>query len=169
MLTFSKDVTVAANAYCQEVAIEQTLTNPELWWPYISSDQPLYTVDYKFQAGTEIRNSLCHRFSIREITTEINLSEFVMESDGTEQQALSGDNDTLGMIANMMQIYVNHCPIMLKGGGYCPTDLFQRHSQRTNEAVQDPVTEQFVIDLMKKWALTVCVTKVSSLTTISMT
>ena len=137
VLTLSKDVVVAANAYCQEIAIEQTILNPELWWPYMSGGQPLYTVDYTFKAGTETSDSLRHRFGIREITTEINLSEFVMNSGGTEQQALTGGNGTLGMIANMMQIYVNHRPVMLKGGGYCPTDLFLRHSQRTNEAVVD--------------------------------
>ena len=122
-----KTVTVAANAYCQEIAVEYSVTNPELWWPYLSGDQPLYHIDYTFTpTGGVASDNLTHRFGIRQIDVEINYAE----------KAVSGNNTNN---ADMMQVYVNHKPVMLKGGGYSPTDLFLRHSQETNQAVVDYV------------------------------
>jgi exo-1,4-beta-D-glucosaminidase len=122
-----KVVTVAANAYCQEIAVEYSVTNPELWWPYLSGDQPLYHIDYTFTpTGGVASDNLTHRFGIRQIDVEINYAS----------KAVSGNNTNN---ADMMQVYVNHKPVMLKGGGYSPTDLFLRHSQETNQAVVDYV------------------------------
>ena len=121
-----ENVDVKPNAYCQEIAVEYAMDNPELWWPYLSGDQPLYTVDWTFVINGVDSDSLHHRFGIREIDAEINVSAM----------ADSDDPDELGD-EQMLQIYVNHQPVMLRGGGYCPTDLFLRHDQDTNEAVVD--------------------------------
>ena len=128
-MRFEEDVTVKGGAYCQEVSITKEFggNNLKLWWPYKSGDQPLYTVDYTFTpTGQPASDSLSHRFGIRQIETEINMSEFMMQN-GSPQSASSD--------ANMMQLYVNHRPILLEGGAYCPTDLFLRHSQSKNESI----------------------------------
>ncbi|MDR2670219.1 MAG: discoidin domain-containing protein, partial [Oscillospiraceae bacterium] len=102
----------------------------QLWWPYLSGDQPLYTVDYQFSVGAAVSDGLHHRFGIREIGAEVNVSPYA------NQNSASISNNSL---ANMLQIYVNHRPVLLKGGGYCASDLFLRHSAAANQAVVDYV------------------------------
>ena len=127
-----ENVNVPANAYHQEIALKANdypmlnLANPQLWWPYLSGDQPLYTVDYEFTVDGVVSDRLHHRFGIREITEEVNVSPYA-----------NNDADTISTthLANMLQIYVNHRPVLLKGGGYCASDLFLRHNPKTNEAV----------------------------------
>ncbi len=132
----SKNIDVAGAAYNQEVSLSSsdftqlTLRKPELWWPYMSGDQPMYTVTYTISSGGVQSDTLVHRFGVREVTTEVNVSAFANGNAATV---------AAGSLANMMQVYVNHKPIALKGGGYCPTDLFLRHSQRANKAVIDYV------------------------------
>jgi len=129
-------VNVPSDAYNQEIELraadypQLNLTNPQLWWPYLSGDQPLYTIDYEFSVDGVVSDKLHHRFGIREIGAEVNVSPYA-----------NNDADTIGVshLANMLQIYVNHRPILLKGGGYCATDLFLRHNLKTNEAVVEYV------------------------------
>ena len=116
----SNSITVPANAYCYEAALTTTIANPKLWWPNQYGDQPLYHIEYTFTASGGISDIFTHRFGIREITYEINRSAKVSGNDGY-----------------MMQVYVNHVPVVLKGGGYCPTDLYLRHSERANKAVAE--------------------------------
>ena len=126
------NVTVPSDAYNQEIELraseysELNLSNPQLWWPYLSGDQPLYTVDYEFSVDGVVSDRLHHRFGIREIGLEVNVSPYANNES---------DSITLTHLSNMMQIYINHKPILLKGGGYCATDLFLRHNLKTNEAV----------------------------------
>lgn len=118
-------VTVAANAYCQEVSLATwTVSNPELWWPYLSGDQPLYIVKYEFiiNGRSEPSDLMKHRFGIRQIEQKVTTS--TLSSSSNQPQ---------------FQIYVNHQPIVLKGGGYCPTDLLLRHSELNNRAAIDLV------------------------------
>ncbi|MCL2151883.1 MAG: hypothetical protein FWH57_02820 [Oscillospiraceae bacterium] len=118
-------VTVAANAYCQEVALATwTVEDPELWWPYLSGDQPLYNIQYSFVIGaqTEASDVFTHRFGIRQIVQRVTTSS--VSSSSNQPQ---------------MQIYVNHQPIICKGGGYCPTDLLLRQSKFNDQACIDLV------------------------------
>jgi len=127
-----ENVIVPANAYNQEIELRAAdysplnLTNPQLWWPHLSGAQPLYTVDYEFSASGVVSDRLHHRFGIREITEEVNVSPYANANS---------DSIRTTRLANMLQIYVNHRPVLLKGGGYCASDLLFRHSMKTNEAV----------------------------------
>jgi len=127
-----ENISVPADAYNQEIELRATdypqlsLANPRLWWPYLSGDQPLYTVDYEFSVNGNVSDRLHHRFGIREITEEVNVSP------NANNYADNISNDHL---ANMQQIYVNHRPILFKGGGYCASDLLLRHDKKVNEAV----------------------------------
>ena len=127
-----ENVKVPADTYNQEIELKAadypqlTLSNPQLWWPYLSGDQPLYTIDYEFSVDGIVSDRLQHRFGIREITVEVNVSPFA-----------NNYADSIGKnhLANMQQIYVNHKPVLFKGGGYCASDLFLRHDKNVNEAV----------------------------------
>ena len=127
-----ENINVPADAYNQEIALraddypQLNLENPRLWWPHLSGDHPLYTVDYEFSTNGIVSDRLHHRFGIREISEEVNVSPYA-----------NGYSDSISTnhLANMLQIYVNHRPVLLKGGGYCATDLFLRHDKKTNEAV----------------------------------
>ena len=135
--TVQKDVLIPPLKYNHEIHFraadfpQLVLTNPELWWPYLSGDQPMYTVDWTVFRSGFVSSTLSHRAGIREITAEINVTPLGNQNRATV--ALSSG-------ANMIQFYVNHKPILLKGGGYCATDLFLR---------RDPVKNQGVIDNMK--------------------
>jgi exo-1,4-beta-D-glucosaminidase len=135
--TVTKDnIIVAADAYNQEIELRASdypqlnLANPQLWWPYLSGGQPLYTVSYEFSVGGVVSDKLHHRFGIREITEEVNVSPYANNDS---------DSITTTHLSNMLQIYVNHRPVLLKGGGYCATDLLLRHNKKTNEAVVEYV------------------------------
>ena len=127
-----ENINIPADAYNKEIEIRPSefpqlnLTNPQLWWPYLSGDQPLYTIDYEFSVNGVVSDRLHHRFGIREITEEVNVSPYANEYS---------DSISTTHLANMQQIYVNHRPVLLKGGGYCATDLMLRHDKSVNEAV----------------------------------
>lgn len=129
-------INIPDDAYNWEIELraeeypQLSLVNPQLWWPYLSGNQPLYTVDYEFSVDGTVSDKLHHRFGIREISSEVNVSPYA-----------NNNADTISMshFANMLQVYVNHRPILLKGGGYCASDLFLRHDLKTNEAVVEYV------------------------------
>lgn len=124
----SGTVVIPANAYCWEVPVTtQTIAGNDLklWWPYLNGDQPLYNVEYKFVTSGVTTDTLNHRFGIREITAEVN--------------KFSAHNNSY-----MLQYFVNGKPIVIKGGGYCPTDLYLRN---------DNVTDQQVVDLLKEMGM----------------
>ena len=127
-----ENINVPADAYNQEIALfsadypQLCLANPQLWWPYLSGDQPLYTVDYEFSVNGVVSDWLHHRFGIREITEEVNVSPYAN---------MYSDSITSNHLSNMLQLYVNHRPVLLKGGGYCATDLLLRHDKNVNQAV----------------------------------
>ncbi len=131
-----ENIHAPADAYNQEIVLraadypQLNLENPQLWWPYLSGEQPLYTIDYEFSINGVVSDKLHHRFGIREISEEVNVSPYA-----------NGYADSISTthLANMLQIYVNHRPVLLKGGGYCATDLFLRHDRKTNEAVVEYV------------------------------
>lgn len=131
-----ENVTVPADAYNREIELraadhpQLNLAEPRLWWPYLSGDQPLYTVDYEFSVDGIVSDRLHHRFGIREIGAEVNVSPYANNN---------ADTIAASHLANMLQVYVNHRPVLLKGGGYCASDLFLRHDKRTNEAVVEYV------------------------------
>ena len=137
LATVSKEVTVAPKKYDQEIAFRSDdfpqldIADPELWWPYLSGDQPLHTIEWSFTVGETVSDAMAHRAGIRQVTVDLNVTPL-----GNQNRATIANNSG----ANMIQFYVNHKPIILKGGGYCPTDLFLRH---------DPVKNQGVIDNMK--------------------
>lgn len=131
-----EEVHVPAGTYNQEIELravnhpQLNLVEPRLWWPYLSGDQPLYTVDYEFSVDGIVNDRLHHRFGIREISAEVNVSPYA-----------NNNEDTIGVshLSNMLQVYVNHRPVLLKGGGYCASDLFLRHDGKTNKAVVEYV------------------------------
>src|SRR5690606_25181679 len=129
-------INVAGDAYNKEIELhasvyqELNIADPRLWWPYLSGDQPLYTVDYEFFADGELSDKFHHRFGIREINSLFNVSSY----SNIFSYSISASH-----LASMLQIYVNHRPILLKGGGYCATDLLLLHNLKTNESVVEYV------------------------------
>jgi len=127
-----ENVNIPANTYNQEIELSASdfsqlkFTNPQLWWPHFSGGQPLYTVDYEFSTSGISSDKLHHRFGIREISEELNVSPYANNN---------ADSISKTHLANMLQIYVNHRPVLLKGGGYCASDLLLRHNPKTNKAV----------------------------------
>ena len=120
----SQAVVIPAAAYNQEIAMTTTVGNPQLWWPYMSGDQPLYHVEYSFVINGAVSHTLDHRFGIREITNEVNTT---VRNIG---------NTTF---RNQMQVYVNHKPVLIRGGGYCPTDMYLRQREKDHQGVIDYV------------------------------
>ena len=123
-IVINKSVTIPAKAYCREVQalLNYRLFDAKLWWPYLSGDQPLYTVDYVFTANGAVSDTLHHRFGIREVKQEVN--KFANHAQ-----------------AYTTQVYVNHQPIVIKGGGFSALDHYYRHSQISNISFMEVMKE----------------------------
>ncbi|MCL1808993.1 MAG: dockerin type I domain-containing protein [Clostridiales bacterium] len=133
----SKAVTIPSGKYNQEIAFSYNdfdalkLSDPQLWWLFTMNNQAkqaLYTVDWSFAVGSAVSDSLTHRAGLRQIDCDINISSIAARNANT----VAANHG-----ANMMQVYVNHQPVVLRGGGYCPTDLFLRHNDWQNQGVVD--------------------------------
>ncbi|MFF2445622.1 FIMAH domain-containing protein [Neobacillus sp. NPDC058068] len=125
--TLSQPVTLSAGAKDQEIAFTAEKFNglkikdPKLWWPIGMGDPSLHTVEFKFTAdNNKVSDNISQRFGIREITTEMNVSPSTRTSPP---------------LKDMVQFYVNHKPVLIKAGGYSPTDLYLRRDMDTNIAV----------------------------------
>ena len=82
----------------------------------------MYSVEFAFRnADNTVSDVLTNRFGVREVGFEVHRAPAVAASADLESY--------------MMQLYINHMPILMKGGGYCPTDLLLRHSAEANQAV----------------------------------
>ncbi|MCL1981768.1 MAG: hypothetical protein FWG53_01580, partial [Clostridiales bacterium] len=131
-----KNVTIPSKVYNVEMIFRPAdfpalnMSDPKLWYPAGSGDQPLYNINWSFTYDGAISDALTHRAGLRQLSYEINVTPL-----GNQNRATVTSNAG----ANMAQFYFNHKPVLLKGGGYCPTDLFLRH---------DPVKNQGVIDNM---------------------
>jgi len=126
----SKPVTLAAQAKEVEYDFKSTeyselnIVNPQLWWPKDMGDHPMYTVTFTFTVNDKVSDVIKQKFGIREITTEMNVSP-----------------SNVASLKDMVQFYVNHKPVLIKAGGYSPTDLFLRRDQNANEAVMQYVQD----------------------------
>lgn len=124
--TLSQPVTLSAGAKDQEIAFTADkfnglkINNPKLWWPIGMGEPNLHTVEFKFTANNKVTDSISQKFGIREVTTEMNVSP---------------STKTNPPLKDMVQFYVNHKPVLIKAGGYSPTDLYLRRDMDTNIAV----------------------------------
>ncbi|MCL2165002.1 MAG: hypothetical protein FWH55_11580, partial [Oscillospiraceae bacterium] len=106
--------TMPAGAYNWDIPLVENFFFPEarLWWTNGAGDQPLYTVEYTLTVGGVVSDTLTHRFGIREITDEVNN----VNASGTTG----------------LQVFINHQPITMKGGGFGALDHFYRMDELTN-------------------------------------
>jgi exo-1,4-beta-D-glucosaminidase len=128
----SQPVELNAGAKDQEFAFtpdkysKLNLKNPQLWWPKDMGGHPMYTVEFKFTTGKTVTDQITQRFGVREITTEMNVSPSTSQDPP---------------LKDMVQFYVNHKPVLIKAGGYSPTDLFLRRNPDANRAVVQYIDE----------------------------
>ena len=115
--------TVPAGYYNWDVPVLEgrRLNNAELWWTNGMGSQPLYSIEYTITVDDRVSDTLTHRFGIRQLRQEIN-------SFGTGANAIG------------LQVYINHQPIILAGGGFSALDMFYRHSDLANRNFIDIVT-----------------------------
>ncbi|MFJ7728754.1 FIMAH domain-containing protein [Neobacillus sp. NPDC097160] len=125
--TLSQPVTLSAGAKDQEIAFTAEkykglkIKDPKLWWPIGMGEPLLHTVEFKFTTNdNKVSDRISQRFGIREITTEMNVSPSTKINPP---------------LKDMVQFYVNHKPVLIKAGGYSPTDLYLRRDMDTNIAV----------------------------------
>ncbi|MFI9381723.1 glycosyl hydrolase 2 galactose-binding domain-containing protein [Kutzneria sp. NPDC052558] len=102
-ITVSQSVTVAAHAKTTVTFPVQTISHPQVWWPYQMGAQPMYTLDTTVAGG----NSTHEQFGIRTITTAL-IGKSASAPDGVRQYSVNGQ------------------PFVVRGGGFAP-DLFLRY------------------------------------------
>ncbi len=107
-ITATKSVTVAAGATTTVTFPTQTITTPQIWWPYQMGSQPLYTLTTSVAQGSTASNSTSEQFGIRTVTSYLTGSS-TAEPQGTRAFKING------------------VPIVIRGGGFAP-DLFLRYS-----------------------------------------
>ncbi|MBW7453012.1 S-layer homology domain-containing protein [Paenibacillus sepulcri] len=126
----SQPVTLGAGVEDQEFNFgsdkyaELNIANPQLWWPKDMGGQPMYSIEFKFTSNNVVTDVIKQKFGIREINTEMNVSP-------------SDENS----LKDMVQFYVNHKPILIKAGGYSPTDLLLRRNQENNVAIMQYIDD----------------------------
>jgi exo-1,4-beta-D-glucosaminidase len=127
LTTLSQPVNLNAGAKDQEIAFTSdkfnklNIKDPKLWWPIGMGEPSMHTIEFKFTtADKKVTDRITQRFGIREITTEMNVSP---------------STKTDPPLKDMVQFYVNHKPLLVKAGGYSPTDLYLRRDMDTNIAV----------------------------------
>ena len=103
-ITVSQSVTVAAHSKATVTFPVQTISHPQVWWPYQMGASPLYTLDTSVAGG----NSTHEQFGIRTITTKL-VGAAPIAPDGVRQYSING------------------VPFVVRGGGFAP-DLFLRYS-----------------------------------------
>ncbi|MGV9383758.1 glycosyl hydrolase 2 galactose-binding domain-containing protein [Nonomuraea sp. NPDC003707] len=98
-IEFSQDVALAANQ-TKRITFNQTLANPQVWWPHTMGAQPLYDLNLTATTGGAESDTLTQRFGVRKVE--------------------SGKN------AGGRRYYkINGRPILIRGGGWSP-DIFLR-------------------------------------------
>jgi exo-1,4-beta-D-glucosaminidase len=102
-ITVSQSVTVAAHSKATVTFPVQTISHPQVWWPYQMGAQPLYTLDTSVSGG----NSTHEQFGIRTVTTKL-IGKAAIAPDGVRQYAING------------------VPFVVRGGGFA-SDLFLRY------------------------------------------
>ncbi len=102
-ITVSQNVTVAAHSKTTVTFPVQTISHPQVWWPYQMGAQPMYTLDATVTGG----NSTREQFGIRTITTAL-IGKAPSAPDGVRQYSVNGQ------------------PFVVRGGGFAP-DLFLRY------------------------------------------
>ncbi|MCL1809552.1 MAG: hypothetical protein FWG42_07310 [Clostridiales bacterium] len=119
---FSVPVTVPAGYYNWDVPVAEDflVADAQLWWTLGVGKQPLYTVEYAISVDGALSDTLLHRFGIREISQEFN-------------------NYANANNAFAVQVYVNHHPIVMKGGGVSVLDMFYRTDDLDNRNFMEVV------------------------------
>ncbi|MFC0440055.1 beta-mannosidase [Kutzneria buriramensis] len=102
-ITVSQSVTVAAHSKATVTFPVQTISHPQVWWPYQMGPSPLYTLDTTVAGG----NSTHEQFGIRNITTAL-VGKATIAPDGVRQYSINGQ------------------PFVVRGGGFA-SDLFLRY------------------------------------------
>jgi exo-1,4-beta-D-glucosaminidase len=102
-LAFSQNVSLAANE-TKRITFNQTLTNPQVWWPYQLGAQPQYDLGLTATVGGAVSDTLTQRFGVRKIESAKNAS-------GRRYYKVNGRS------------------ILIRGGGWSP-DIFLRKDLR---------------------------------------
>ncbi|MEU7855306.1 fibronectin type III domain-containing protein [Nonomuraea sp. NPDC049141] len=102
-LAFSQNVSLAANE-TKRITFSQTLTNPQVWWPYQMGAQPQYDLNLTATVGGAVSDTLTQRFGVRKVESAKNAS-------GRRFYKINGRS------------------ILIRGGGWSP-DIFLRKDLR---------------------------------------
>lgn len=99
------------------------LENPRLWWPLDQGEQILHLLSMRFETSGVISDSQVATFGIREITGELYGGAPRMG----EVFDNNGDFTNIKTDERPLLIRVNHRPVLIRGGGWCP-DMLMRTS-----------------------------------------
>ena len=112
-ITVSQNVTVPAST-TQTVSFTPasfpslTISNPQVWWPYQTGAQPLYTLQTSVAQNGTTLNSTSETFGIRNVTS-----------------SLVGSNT--GEPSGARSFQINGVPFVVRGGGWSP-NIFLHYS-----------------------------------------
>jgi exo-1,4-beta-D-glucosaminidase len=99
------------------------IQHPQVWWPAGWGEQKLHELSLTFEiAGAKSDAQSC-RFGIREITGELH-------GDSPREGAVFNNNGDFSRVKTderPLLLRVNHRPILIRGGGWCP-DMLARSS-----------------------------------------
>lgn len=105
---------------------ELRVEHPEIWWPAGWGEQKLHELAMEFAIAGTISDAQTATFGIREITSELHGD--TPRPGGVFNN--NGDFTAIPTDERPLLLRVNHRPILIRGGGWCPDMLMRSSPER---------------------------------------
>ena len=102
------------------------IAHPEVWWPAGWGEQKLHELSMQFDIAGTTSDAQTATFGIREITAELHGESARMGAVFNN----NGDFTDITTDERPLLLRVNHRPVLIRGGGWCPDMLMRSSPER---------------------------------------
>jgi exo-1,4-beta-D-glucosaminidase len=130
-VTFSEELTLGPGEHRSVILTpdefpQLRIEHPAVWWPAGWGEQPLHQLSMSFEVEGATSDAQSCNFGIREITSELHGAAprpgGVFNNNGNFDRIVTDERPLL--------LKVNHRPILIRGGGWCPDMLMRSSPER---------------------------------------
>jgi exo-1,4-beta-D-glucosaminidase len=130
-VSLAKEVTLAPRerrsvVFTPDEYPQLKIVHPEVWWPAGWGEQKLHQLSMAFAVAGEASDAQTCTFGIREITGELHGASPRMGGVFNN----NGDFSRVSTDERPLLLRVNHRPILIRGGGWCPDMLMRTSPER---------------------------------------
>ena len=130
-VSFAQEVTLAPGEhrpvlFTPDAYPQLRIAHPEVWWPAGWGEQKLHRLSMVFEVAGATSDAQTCTFGIREITGELHGAS----PRPGEVFNNNGDFSRISTDERPLLLRVNHRPILIRGGGWCPDMLMRTSPER---------------------------------------